>query len=55
MKAFKEIKTHEYRLMALYKPDKVKGTLSDFYEEIMQKEKESKVEIDPSRMSKGKT
>jgi L-serine deaminase len=50
MKAFKEIKGHEYRLLQLYKPHKIHQNMDQFIDEMRKKEKESTVELDPKRL-----
>lgn len=37
-KAFKELKTHEYRLTSMYKPERVQGNMREFMDEMRTKE-----------------
>lgn len=40
-KAFRELKTHEFRLTCMYKPERVQGNMREFLDEIRTKEQQS--------------
>ncbi len=41
MKAFRELKAHEYWLVCMYKPEKISGNSREYMEKMSKKEKES--------------
>jgi len=50
MRAFKEIKQHEFRLINMYRPETLTENFNQFLQEIAEKERTSAVKVDQARM-----